>query len=211
MDALALQLALGRARPDGRRARLGARSDLPQRAPPALGALVSEFPHGTAPRRTHFPRRNRAISALSPRTLVVEAAAHGGSPITAQFALEQGREVFAILDSIGNPLTRGCHALIRTGATPVESPEDILQEIGISFSKQYDMSCDCRRDRVTPAATRLDKGQKILLDAMAFESASIDALVERTGFPSHAVASMLVILEFQGMVGSEIGGRYVRL
>jgi DNA processing protein len=172
---------------------------------------VSEFPRGTAPRRTHFPRRNRVISALSLGTLVVEAAQHSGSLITAQFALEQGRKVFAIPGSIGNPLTRGCHALIRAGATLVESAEDILQEIAISFPKQHDMSCDCRRDRVTPDATRLDKGQKILLDAMGFESASVDALVERTGFPSHAVASMLVILEFQGMVGSEIGGRYVRL
>jgi DNA processing protein len=142
---------------------------------------------------------------------VAEAAAHRGSPISAQFAFEQRRKVFAIPGSIGNPLTRGCHALIRAGATLLESAADILQEVAISFPKQHDMSCDYRRDRVTPGATRLDKGQKILLDAMGFESASIDVLVERTGFPSHAVASMLVILELQGMVGSEIGGRYVRL
>ena len=160
---------------------------------------------------SEFPRRNRVISALSLNSGGRSGRAQSGSLITAQFALEQGREVFAIPGSIGNPLTRGCHALIRAGATLVESTADILQEIAISFPKQHDMSCDCRRDRVTPDATRLDKGQKILLDAMGFESASVDALVERTGFPSHAVASMLVILEFQGMVGSEIGGRYVRL
>jgi DNA processing protein len=198
MDALALQLALGRAPGLSAQRR-------PRRAAERIPA------RHRAAARTHFPRRNRVISALSLGTLAVEAAAHSGSLITAQFALEQGREVFAIPGSIGNPLTRCCHALIRAGATLVESAGDILREVANSFPKQHDMSCDCRRDRVTPDATRLDKGQKILLDAMGFESASIDALVERTGFPSHAVASMLVILEFQGMVGSEIGGRYVRL
>ena len=177
----------------------------------ARGALISEFPRGTAPLRTHFPQRNRLMSGLSLGTLVVEAAHKSGSLITAQFALEQGREVFAIPGSIHNPLTRGCHALIRSGAKLVESTRDIFEEIAISLPKQDDMSCNSSPDRVTRTSATLDKGHKILLDALGFEPASVSTLVERTGFPSQSVASMLLNLELEGAVGSEAGGRYVRL
>ncbi|HEY2416968.1 MAG TPA: DNA-processing protein DprA [Steroidobacteraceae bacterium] len=177
----------------------------------AQGALVSEFPRASAPLPANFPRRNRIISGLSLGTLVVEAARYSGSLITARLALEQGREVFAIPGSIHNPLTRGCHALIQAGAKLVESAQDIFDEIAISFDKQDDMSLTGSGDRVTAAAMTLDKGHKILLDALGFESASVDALVERTGLPSHSIASMLLILELEGAVGSQAGGRYVRL
>ena len=177
----------------------------------ARGALISEFPRGTAPHRTHFPQRNRLMSGLSLGTLVVEAARESGSLITAQFALEQGREVFAIPGSIHNPLTRGCHALIRSGAKLVESTRDIFEEIGFCLPKQDDMSCNSSPDRVTRRRATLDKGQKILLDALGFDPASIDTLAERTGFPSQSVASMLQILEHKGAVGSEAGGCYMRL
>jgi DNA processing protein len=177
----------------------------------AQGALVSEFPRGTAPLPANFPRRNRLISGLSLGTLVVEAARYSGSLITARLASAQGREVFAIPGSIHNPLTRGCHALIRAGAKLVESTQDIFEEITISFDKQDDMSRRVGHDRIAAAAAGLDKGHKILLDALGFESASVDTLVERTGLPSHSVVSMLLTLELQGAVGSQSGGCYVRL
>jgi DNA processing protein len=177
----------------------------------ARGALISEFPRGTPPLRHHFPQRNRLMSGLSLGTLVVEAARDSGSLITAQFALDQGREVFAIPGSIYNRLTRGCHQLIRSGAKLVESTDDIFEEIAISLPKQDDMSRTPAPRRVTPRSATLDKGHKILLDALGFDPASINTLVERTGFPSRSVASMLSKLELEGVIGSEAGGCYVRL
>jgi DNA processing protein len=174
------------------------------------GALVSEFPRGSPPLRSNFPRRNRLISGLSLGTLVVEATCHSGSLITAQFARQHGRRVFAVPGSIHNPLTRGCHALIRDGAKLVECPQDVFDEI-VPSQKQGDISGIERRAEGGVEASSLDNGHKILLDALGFESASIDTLVERTGFPSQSVASMLLILELQGAVGPEAGGRYVKL
>jgi DNA processing protein len=175
------------------------------------GALVSEYPPGSPPIRANFPRRNRIISGLCLGTLVVEAARHSGSLITARLALEQGREVFAIPGSIHNPLARGCHALIRSGAKLVECVDDILQELKFSSIKQCvtGVPRDGGGSRV-PAA-RLDKEYKILLDALGFEPASLDMLVDRTGLPSQSVASMLLFLELEDVVGLHSGGRYVRL
>jgi DNA processing protein len=175
------------------------------------GALVSEFPPGTPPLKENFPRRNRLISGLSLGVLVVEAARRSGSLITARLAGTQGREVFALPGSIHNPMTRGCHALIRQGAKLVETAADVLDELKIPFTKQ-----DLESAPTTPAAPasvghQLDKDYEILLDALGFEPAGIDVLVDRTGLPSQSVASMLLILELEGRVGLHPGGRYARL
>ena len=177
----------------------------------AQGALVSEYPPGSPPIRANFPRRNRIISGLCLGTLVVEAARGSGSLITARLAGARARKVFAIPGSIHNPLSRGCHALIRSGAKLIESADDILHELEFHSGKQN--LTRPPRDHLSSAVkvARLDKAYKILLDALGFEPASLDMLVERTGLPSQSVASMLLFLELEDVVGLHSGGRYVRL
>ena len=177
----------------------------------ASGAVISEFPPGTEPLPACFPQRNRIIAALSHGTLVVEAAQRSGSLITARLAGVAGREVFAIPGSIHNPLARGCHQLIRQGATLVERPEDILCELKISLTAQLVASAPDEPRRDEDRALKLDKEYKILLDALAFEPASVDSLIERTGMNSESIASMLLILELDGHVAPHPGGRYSRM
>jgi DNA processing protein len=173
----------------------------------AHGALVSEFPPGTGPARANFPRRNRIISGLSVGTLVVEAARHSGSLITARLAVESGREVFAIPGSIHSALSRGCHQLIKQGAKLVEEAADVLSELQISVPKEPLTA----QSMAAPKPRVLDKEYEMLLDALGFEPATIDTLVARTQLPGESVASMLLILELEGRVASLPGGRYGRI
>lgn len=173
----------------------------------ASGALVSEFPPRTAALPAHFPQRNRIISGLSLGVLVVEAARRSGSLITARHAAEQGREVFAIPGSIHNPLSRGCHLLLRSGAKLVESAPDILEELKLPFTKQSLMTSP----EAPESTPRLDKEYEILLDALGFDPTGVDAIVERTGLPADSVASMLLILELEGHIAPYPGGRYGRI
>ena len=191
------------------------------------GALVSEFPLGAPAAKSNFPRRNRIISGMALGTLVVEAAVQSGSLITARLAAEQGREVFAIPGSIHNPMARGCHQLIRQGATLVETADDIFAEL-----RSLAGTLDAGRARAsTPAAGKsgatarragkatetaavfapvLDKEYEILLDALGFEPASVDVLIARTGLKADEVASMLLILELEAHIDACPGGLYVR-
>ena len=173
----------------------------------AAGAVVSEFPPGVPPLPEHFPQRNRIIAGLSAGTLVIEAATRSGSLITARLAGNAGREVFALPGSIHNERARGCHELIRQGAKLVERVEDVLCELKITFESQLLAS----PPTVAKKLPRLDKASKILLDALAFEPASVDSLIERTGLNSESITSMLLILELEGHVAPHPGGRYSRM
>jgi DNA processing protein len=175
------------------------------------GALLSEFPPQTAPKRWHFPARNRLMSGLAKGVLVVEAARRSGSLITARHAGDQGREVFAIPGSIHNPMARGCHQLIRQGAKLVEAAADVFAELGIPDLNQSLKQSVPGPQQASQASSGLDNAYKILLHALAFEPTSLDTLVVRTGLPSQSVASMLLILELEGEVAPQPGGRFIRL
>lgn len=163
------------------------------------GALVSEFPLGTAAKAGNFPKRNRIICGLALGCLVVEAAPRSGSLITARLAAEQGREVFAIPGSIHSPLARGCHALIKQGAKLVEGANDILDELHWQVQASPKPSCDAAASSVNPLMQWLDSAPT-----------SIDALVARSGLTSDAVCAMLLQLELEGRIASLPGGLYQR-
>ncbi len=173
------------------------------------GALVSEFAPGVPPRRTNFPRRNRIISGLSLGTLVVEAGQRSGALITARLASEQGREVFAIPGSIHSPLSRGCHRLIRDGATLVETGADIVEELrglleGISSTIEQNSGLP-ESDR---ADFMTDPQYRQLLHHMGYDPLSADQLVTRSGLTSAEVSSMLLRLELAGLIETLSDGRY---
>lgn len=195
----------------------------------AQGALISEFPPGTAARADHFPRRNRLIAGLSLGTLVIEAGLRSGSLITARLAAEQGREVFALPGSIHNPLARGCHRLIRDGARLVESAAEIVealtpaaQQLGQELASRL-----AREDAPTTPVDAVDSASQKTLSAakgwqkdpdyrrlwseLGHDPATLDELVQRTGQSPAAVSSMLMMLELEARVESLPGNRYQRL
>ena len=184
----------------------------------AHGALVSEFPPGTAARPEHFPRRNRILSGLALGTLVVEASLKSGSLITARCATDQGREVFAIPGSINNPLARGCHQLIRDGARLVESAEEIIVELsslvaalGDRLRARLESADLVAQPMPGPAGRPRDVEYTKLLAALAHEPQDLDTLAGRTGIAVAALSSMLLVLELEGEVSAARGGKYARL
>jgi DNA processing protein len=175
----------------------------------AGGCLLSEFPLGSAPLAGNFPRRNRIISGLSLGVLVVEAALRSGSLISAQQALEQGREVFAIPGSIHNSLARGCHSLIKNGAKLVETAQDIIEELAPLLGS---IAPAPSATQPGPAeAETLTEEDAALLQAMGFEPISIDELAMLTGQSVQRISSQLLLLELAGHVSSSVGGTFHRL
>jgi DNA processing protein len=173
------------------------------------GAVISEFPSGTLPKAENFPRRNRLISGLSVGVLVVEAVLKSGSLITARFALEQGREVFAIPGSIHNPLARGCHALLRQGAKLVETTADILEELGSLLQASAMALAPTSTPHKKLDLPELDGDHAALAACIDFSATPIDALIVRSGLSAEAVSSMLTLLELQGYITAVPGG-YVK-
>ena len=167
----------------------------------AKGALISEFPLGTPALSANFPRRNRLISGMARGCLIVEAALRSGSLITARYALEQGREVFAIPGSIHSPLSKGCHQLIKQGAKLAESSNDILEELG-AVARTGVLKPD--KQDVLPEHVEL-------LAALGFDPLDLDTLCERSGLTPESASAMLLTLELDGTVSRLPGGRFQRV
>jgi DNA processing protein len=159
------------------------------------GTIISEFPLGTPPLASNFPRRNRIISGLSDGCLVVEASLQSGSLITARMALEQGREVFAIPGSIHSPQSKGCHSLIKQGAKLVECAQDILEDLGFS-------SC-------TTKIHAVDEHQ--IFTHLGYDSVDIETLAQRSGLTISELSAILLQLELDGAVATLPGGLYQRI
>lgn len=171
------------------------------------GALVSEFPLGAPPQKWHFPKRNRIIAGLSLGCLVVEGSLSSGSLITARWALEAGREVFAIPGSIHSPFTKGCHQLIKDGAKLTETVRDILEELRLAGPEAPTLlSCETHANK--PPST--DEGG-LLWYELGQCNLSPDELSLRTGLTTGQVSLMLTSLELAGRVAALPGGRYQRL
>ncbi|WP_426415539.1 DNA-processing protein DprA [Aestuariirhabdus sp. LZHN29] len=178
------------------------------------GALVSEFGLGVAPRPGHFPRRNRIISGLSMGVLVVEAAEKSGTLVTAQLALEQGREVFAVPGTIRQGKSAGCHRLIREGAMLVESSAEIVRGLAPQFLQPLlhtgpgaERENSMEGDRLTLQRTDpLTPEEESLFAMLDTEPCCLDLLVVRCQRPVTEIMVMLQRMELGGWVLRVPGG-----
>ena len=168
------------------------------------GALITEFAPGTPPLPAHFPQRNRIISGLSLGVLVVEAALNSGSLITAKYALEQNREVFAIPGSINSPQSKGCHQLIKQGACLVETTAELVEEIAgplATYGEKYQHLIN--KPANAPPAEKLSREESLLLNMLGYEPMLIDEL--DAPWPMDKLLQLLIALELKGVVVCEQG------
>ncbi|MCG1012419.1 DNA-processing protein DprA [Tepidanaerobacter sp. GT38] len=167
------------------------------------GSVISSFPLGVVPLPMNFPARNRIISGLALGTLVVEAAEKSGSLITAEFALEQGREVFAVPGNIFSPYSRGTHKLIKQGAKLVENTDDILDELYLERihnrdgKEEFDLN-------------KLSVPERAIFELIDYQPIQIEQLIEKTQSNSRDVNAILTRLELKGLIQALPGGYYVK-
>ena len=187
------------------------------------GLIISELPFGTAAQISTFPRRNRIISALSAGTLVVEASLHSGSLITAKYALEQGKDIFAIPGSPLENRSQGPNHLIKEGAVLTENADDILNILSISQNRQIKSTylslkpLDKVKNRVNISDIEIaepqpeKESQSALIELISFEGVDIDELLRSSGFSQADFFSQLLDLEFSGKIERQAGNRVARL
>jgi DNA processing protein len=165
------------------------------------GALVSEYPLGTRPDARNFPARNRIISGLSRGVVVVEAPLKSGALITASFAADQGREVYAVPGSARSPSSSGCHRLIREGATLVTSARQVMEEMLVEVSR-------------VAVQTRMElpdePDERALYNLIGAEPRHIDELCHVSGLEIQETSGALLALELKGLVRQQGSGYYVR-
>ncbi|KAB7740191.1 DNA-protecting protein DprA [Parvibaculum sedimenti] len=172
------------------------------------GALISEMPPGTRPQARHFPRRNRLISGLSLAVVVVEAAMRSGSLITARFALEQGRDVFAVPGSPLDPRARGSNSLIKDGAALVESADDIIAALAQAPMLPFSEPAPDRFDSAGGTAPEPDAAtRKRVLSALGPTPTPVDEILRMTGASVPVIRMVLLELDLAGRLHRDPGDR----
>lgn len=171
------------------------------------GVLLSESPPQAIPAGGTFPRRNRLISGLSLGTIVVEAGTRSGALITARHAMEQGREVFAVPGRVDDRTSRGCHQLIRDGATLVESVDDVLDQLGPLVEP---VRTQPDREIRNPAELQLNEVEQKVLEAIDTAPTSTDQIIAITGIPASRVLATLSVLEMRRLIRRTSGNTVAR-
>ena len=180
----------------------------------AQGLIIAELAPGTRPKASHFPRRNRIISGMALGTLVVEAAPRSGSLITARFALEQGREVFAVPGSPLDPRARGCNGLIRQGAVLVESAEDIISALQpLLRSPLSERRGGAYEGDLLASGNEQDiaDAREILMEMLGASAVTVDELIRQCQLSPATVTMALLELELAGCVERQPGNKVVLL
>jgi DNA processing protein len=166
------------------------------------GALISDYPLGTPPDGSNFPPRNRIISGLSKIIIVIEAGERSGALITANYAAEQGKEVFAVPGKITAPTSKGTNLLIKQGAHPLLNPQDVLDLLNMTLVAEQ---------RVIRKALPSDPKEAILDQAVGNEPLHVDELCSQVNMPIEEVTSTLALMELKGMVRKTFGMKYVAI
>lgn len=164
------------------------------------GAIISDYPVGTPPDASNFPPRNRIISGLSLAVVVVEAGETSGALITAEFAAEQGREIFAVPGSILAPQSKGTNKLIQQGALPLLSAADLMQALDLTRVGEHKAA-----RKVIPG----DQTEARLLDLLGSEPLHVDEIRNQAGLPIEKVSAALALMELKGLVRQVGGMNYV--
>ncbi len=163
------------------------------------GALISDYPLGTQPEGINFPPRNRIISGLALATIVVEAGERSGALITADFAAEQGRDVFAVPGNVLSPMSRGTNRLIQKGAYAMVSPQDVLDVLDLAHVDEY---------KSARQALPADTAEAKILQVMDYEPIHVDEICNEVDLPVEKVSATLTMMELKGMVQHVGGMRY---
>lgn len=171
------------------------------------GAVVSEFPFCTLPEAANFPQRNRIISGLSLGTVVIEASDDSGSLITANCALEQGRELFAVPGNITSRMSKGSNSLIKKGAKLINSADDIIEELIPRLKGELK---DLRALKNKTAITNLSDEERLLFDNITLEPKHIDKLTIESKMPASKASALLLNLELKGAVKRLSGNMFIR-
>lgn len=171
------------------------------------GGIISELPMGSPPLAYQFPRRNRIISGLSKAVLVMEARERSGSLITADMALEQGRDVYALPGPIDSSLSAGCNRLIWQGAGILLSPQDFLEELGYTADGKFVESDEKESGKDVEKKKVLETKENMVYSSICLYPKSADQIVNETGLPVQTIVQILGALQIEGLI-KEISKNY---